>query len=117
MNITNQPPGLTLESLPKAFSLLAEEVSVIRRLLESKEAANPGPGQWMNLSELRNYLPDRPAISTVYTWAHQRRIPFHKGGKKLRFLKPEIDEWLKSGKVKPDKSPEVFLKRREKRRA
>ena len=27
-------------------------------------------------------------------------IPVHKGGKKLRFLKSEIDIWLKQGKKK-----------------
>lgn len=25
----------------------------------------------------------------------QRRVPFHKDGKKLRFLKSEIDNWLR----------------------
>jgi hypothetical protein len=27
-------------------------------------------------------------------------IPVHKGGKKLRFLKSEIDSWLKQGRKK-----------------
>ena len=50
--------------------------------------------RWMNLSELCDYLPDKPGKATVYTWAKHGTIPVHKGGKKLRFLKSEIDKWL-----------------------
>jgi len=51
--------------------------------------------KWMNLNELCNYLPDRSSKATVYGWVNQKNIPVHKGGKKLRFLKSEIDIWLK----------------------
>jgi len=62
-------------------------------LVESSEC-------WFNLSELCIYIPDKPAKPTVYGWVHSGTIPYHKGKKKLRFLKSEIDEWLKSGKHK-----------------
>jgi excisionase family DNA binding protein len=55
---------------------------------------------WFDLNELCNYLPDKPAKATVYGWVHIGSIPHHKGQKKLRFLKSEIDEWLKTGKKK-----------------
>lgn len=54
--------------------------------------------RWFDLSELCAYLPDKPAKPTVYAWVNQRLIPYHKGGKKLRFLKSEIDAWLKAGR-------------------
>jgi excisionase family DNA binding protein len=53
---------------------------------------------WLNLEELQDYLPDHPAKPTIYSWVSQRLIPHHKGGKKLRFRKSEIDEWLSAGK-------------------
>jgi excisionase family DNA binding protein len=53
---------------------------------------------WFDLNELCTYLPDKPAKPTVYAWVNQGIIPYHKGGKKLRFLKSEIDEWLRQGK-------------------
>ena len=56
--------------------------------------------QWFNLKELIDYLPDHPAKATVYSWVSGSLIPNHKGGKKLRFLKSEIDAWMKSGKRK-----------------
>ena len=52
--------------------------------------------QWLNLEELRNYLPDHPAEQTIYGWTSNHTIPFHKKGKKLQFLKSEIDKWLKA---------------------
>jgi len=55
---------------------------------------------WFDLNELCIYLPDKPKNSTVYSWVHSGLIPYHKGAKKLRFLKSEIDDWLKTGKQK-----------------
>jgi excisionase family DNA binding protein len=55
---------------------------------------------WFNLDELRDYLPDKPSISTVYGWVNGGNIPAHKVGKKLRFLKSDIDNWLKDGRKK-----------------
>ncbi len=55
---------------------------------------------WFDLTELCNYLPDRPAKATVYGQVSANTIPYHKGAKKLRFLKSEIDAWLKQGRNK-----------------
>jgi len=72
-------------------------------LLDIKHNPQP-PGnqsetdQWFDLTELCNYLPDKPARATVYGYVHFGKIPCHKGQKKLRFLKSEIDTWLKEGK-------------------
>lgn len=97
----NLTPGLTLETLPKAFTQLSNEVSEIKRLLLEK--SNPPPAEadrWLDLTELCQYHPDKPTKATVYLWVSAARIPVHKGGKKLRFLKSEIDEWLKRGRKK-----------------
>ncbi|QHT71185.1 helix-turn-helix domain-containing protein [Rhodocytophaga rosea] len=56
--------------------------------------------QWFDLTELCEYLPDKPVKATVYGWVHSSVIPFHKRAKKLFFLKSEIDQWLKSGRRK-----------------
>jgi hypothetical protein len=60
----------------------------------------PESDKWFNLQELCSYLPDKPARQTVYAWVGQRLIPYHKKGKKLMFLKSEIDLWLKQGRRK-----------------
>ena len=91
--------NLTLETLPKAFLSLTYEVSEIKRLL--LEASEPKEvDSWFDLSELCNYHPDHPTKPTVYGWVNAGSIPVHKGGKKLRFLKSEIDAWLRQGRKK-----------------
>ena len=93
--------GLTLETLPKAFMHLTTEVSEIKRLLLEKSTEQPNESdQWFNLTELCEYHPDKPTKPTVYGWVNLGTIPVHKGGKKLRFLKSEIDNWLKQGRKK-----------------
>jgi excisionase family DNA binding protein len=93
--------GLTLENLPKAFSILSQEVSEIKRLLLVKSNEQPvETDRWLDLNELCQYHPDKPCKPTVYGWVNIGLIPVHKGGKKLRFLKSEIDHWLKQGRKK-----------------
>jgi excisionase family DNA binding protein len=92
---------LTLETLPKAFTHLTNEVSEIKRLLLEKSNEQPTETvRWFDLNELCNYHPDKPSKPTVYGWVNSGIIPVHKGGKKLRFLKSEIDNWLKQGRKK-----------------
>ncbi len=100
MQTENLQP-ITFEQLPRAVSLLINEVKELKFLLQTSKHADVEPAdRWFNLQELCDYLPDRPARQTVYGWTAQRLIPFHKKGKKLQFLKSEIDAWLKADKRK-----------------
>jgi len=110
---------LTLETLPKAFSHLTNEVSEIKSMLLVISNIHPYQNdQWLDLNELCVYLPDKPSKPTVYSWVNSGTIPVYKGAKKLRFLKSEIDNWLKLGRKKLDtktaKSPELYLKTKNK---
>jgi excisionase family DNA binding protein len=97
----NLTEGLTLETLPKAFTHLTNEVSEIKRLLLEKSNEQPTEtDRWFDLNELCIYHPDKPSKPTVYGWVNVGIIPVHKGGKKLRFLKSEIDNWLRQGRKK-----------------
>jgi len=97
----NLTEGLTLETLPKAFTYLINEVSEIKRLLLEKSNEQPTEtDRWFDLNELCIYHPDKPSKPTVYGWVNAGTIPVHKGGKKLRFLKSEIDNWLRQGRKK-----------------
>lgn len=70
-------------------------------LKNSKQVHNDQPtDRWFDLNELCFYHPDKPTKATTYGWVHAGTIPVHKSGKKLRFLKSEIDEWLKQGRKK-----------------
>ena len=74
--------------------LLAKVEDLEKTLKEKEEAPVTPADRWMNLDELIAYMPDHPAKSTVYNWVSARKIPFYKGGKKLRFRQSEIDAWL-----------------------
>jgi hypothetical protein len=90
---------ITLETLPKAFMHLLDEVKELKTLLSQKnQEPQSTTEQWFDLVELCNYHPDKPKPATVYGWVFAGKIPVNKGGKKLRFLKSEIDDWLKQGR-------------------
>lgn len=92
---------ITFESLPQAVTALTKEVGELKQILLSKNTEpRTETDRWFNLNELCDYLPDKPKKATVYAWVWAQTIPVHKGGKKLRFLKSEIDTWLKSGRKK-----------------
>jgi excisionase family DNA binding protein len=73
----------------------------IKKVLNNQQAEQPTEtDRWLDLKELCIYHPDKPSKPTVYGWVNAGTIPVHKGGKKLRFLKSEIDSWLRQGKKK-----------------
>jgi hypothetical protein len=88
-------------NLPQAVTELFNELSSIKSILLEKSNEQPTEtDRWFDLNELCNYHPDKPSKPTVYGWVYAGIIPVHKGGKKLRFLKLEIDNWLRQGKKK-----------------
>jgi predicted DNA-binding transcriptional regulator AlpA len=92
---------ITFEQLPRAVTLLCEDIAFIKRHLIERAADNkPEVDRWFNLSQLCEYLPDRPAKATIYGKVSANTIPCHKDSKKLRFLKSEIDLWLLQGRKK-----------------
>lgn len=86
------------------FEVIEARLSNIETLLLDIKHSHNVQGQqsaeadrWFDLKELCKYHPDKPTKPTVYGWVSAGTIPVHKGGKKLRFLKSEIDNWLKQG--------------------
>ena len=101
MNIEINEP-ITFEGMPKAMTLMIKKLDELANKVESlKEKAEAAPlDEWMNLKELCAYLPNHPAEQTVYGWTSTLQIPFHKRGKRIMFLKSEIETWLHDGKVR-----------------
>lgn len=99
------------------FEVIEARLSNIETLLlELKHKPNhnknyPEGDLWFNLKELCEYLPDKPTKTTIYSWVQNRLIPYHKGAKKLRFLKSEIDAWMKEGKKISSTDPARALER------
>lgn len=90
---------ITFEQMPQLLAELRSEINGIKEMLNAlTENANPPSDKWMELDAFRKYHPDKPARSTVYEWVNLKKVPVHKDGKRLRFLKSEIDEWLSKGR-------------------
>lgn len=86
---------IKFEDMPKALAYLIEKVEELDRKLGSlNDASALKKDEWMGIQELCAYLPTRPATQTVYGWTSAHLIPFHKKGKRIMFLKSEIDKWL-----------------------
>lgn len=83
-------------------SELKGEVQDLKSLVLQLVGQPKDPDLWFNLQELREYIPEHPAQSTIYRWVGERSIPYHKRGRKLYFSKKEIDAWLKTGRHKTD---------------
>jgi hypothetical protein len=73
-----------------------EQGAQIQRMMELLENAPKGEpvNEWLTIDGLCAYLPEHPAKGTIYQWVFK----YYKEGGNLRFLKSDIDEWLKSGR-------------------
>ncbi len=94
----------SFEEMPGALNYLIKKVDSLQETvntLRHKQQASESP-RWMNIDELRDYLPSHPKKQTVYEWVSKKTIPYHKNTKELMFLQSEIDEWLKRGAQKSE---------------
>lgn len=65
-----------------------------------EQTPNEQPEQWLDLNDLIHYDPEKRTKPTWYSKISRNEVPHYKRGKKIYFLKSEIDEWLKQGKCK-----------------
>ena len=89
---------ITFDNLPEAITRVIHKLNRLEELVSEQRI--PEPDSWFDILGLCEYLPDKPARATVYTWVRERKIPYNKKGKKLAFLKSEIDAWIKAGRQK-----------------
>ena len=52
------------------------------------------PSEWMDIDELRDYLPGHNARCTIYQWIRYDGFPFYQNAKCYYFRRTEVDEWL-----------------------
>jgi excisionase family DNA binding protein len=100
------------------FEEIINRLTVIENLLTNQtftQVKEVKVCDWMSIQELSDYLPGKPTLSQIYNWTHRRVIPAHKMGRRLSFLKSEIDLWLKNNyqmtQTEIDMTAEIFIKR------
>lgn len=86
---------IRIEDLPEAVAYLIDCAEKILSVLQRIEGSASNKGQWMDVEQLIEYLPNHPAKTTIYSWSSRDLIPSHRVGKMLSFLRTEIDAWIK----------------------
>ncbi|MCE5200795.1 MAG: helix-turn-helix domain-containing protein [Armatimonadota bacterium] len=51
--------------------------------------------RWLSVDEIAVYL--GITRDTIYRWIDSKNIPVHRLGRRWKFRKDEVDEWVKSG--------------------
>lgn len=79
----------------EGIKVLAEQITEnIKKAIQPSESSTDET--FMTIEETAQLI--NLAKSSVYGLVHQKKIPFNKVGKKLYFSKPEILQWINSGK-------------------
>lgn len=69
----------------------------------------------MDVTEAQKYIPGHPAVQTIYGWTSNGQIPYHKIGKRIYFVKSELDDWMSNGQHKSNddlrKEAKEYVKR------
>lgn len=89
------------EDLPNILGTLMMRMESIERMVREirdkriPEDFDPGLLNILEASKLINL-----SVATIYSKVCRNEIPVNKQGKKLYFIKSELLEWIKSGRVK-----------------
>jgi excisionase family DNA binding protein len=75
------------------FDALAEQAA--SHVAELVEPRSSEPEPWIGVEEAAEHLACKK--SRVYALTSAGRIPFHKDGSRLLFLRSELDEWVRNG--------------------
>ena len=88
------------------FEIIIERLDKIEKMLLEISVNNVSDSQVSNSVEIMtvDQLADYLSIArqTIYGKCSAREIPYFKTGKRVYFMKGEINEWLKAGKRETD---------------
>ncbi|WDF66061.1 helix-turn-helix domain-containing protein [Flavobacterium sp. KACC 22763] len=89
------------EDLPNILGSLVMRVESIERMVKQirdnkpPEDFDPGLMTILEASKLVNL-----SVATIYSKVCRKEMPANKKGKKLYFIRSELLEWIKSGRIK-----------------
>ena len=64
----------------------------------SKEYEEMQLEKWVNLEDVAEHL--SLSQDTVRTWIKEGKLPAYKAGKRYKFKISEVDEWVRTGRIK-----------------
>lgn len=84
---------IPFDSMPVILAQLRDRVEQLTLLLE-RNAGSARPSEWMDIDQLRQYLPGNYSRSTIYGWIRRQDFPYYQHGKNYAFRRQEVDDWL-----------------------
>ena len=88
---------LKFEDLPGSIQIIDHRLERIEELLRNQSSQEPDE-RMFTVPEVAEYL--HLSVPSIYRLTSQRGIPHTRKGKKLYFLKSEINVWLSQGRRK-----------------
>ena len=92
----------TFDMIPMLMANLLEDNKILsakldainKKIAASVANSSKDVDQRMDVTEAQKYIPGHPAVQTIYGWTSNNLIPYHKVGKRIYFVKSELDAWL-----------------------
>ena len=85
---------MLMANLLEDNKILSAKLDAINRKISASVGNNKDDDQRMDVSEAQKYIPGHPVVQTIYGWTSNNMIPYHKVGKRIYFVKSELDAWL-----------------------
>ncbi len=74
--------------------ILSAKLDDISKKISAVNKSSKDDDRRMDVTEAQKYIPGHPAVQTIYGWTSNNMIPYHKVGKRIYFVKSELDAWL-----------------------
>lgn len=85
---------MLMANLLEDNKILSAKLDAINRKISASVGNSKDDDQRMDVTEAQKYIPGHPAVQTIYGWTSNNMIPYHKVGKRIYFVKSELDAWL-----------------------
>jgi excisionase family DNA binding protein len=86
------------EKLPDVIRQLFEKVEHIEAMVLKLQTTQHHEAQPLSINEAADYL--NVTVAALYSMTSRRLVPFNKPGKRLYFIKSDLDQWINSAKLK-----------------
>ena len=110
---------LLMANLLEDNKILSAKIDALNRKISASVGNSKDEDQRMDVTEAQKYIPGHPAVQTIYGWTSNNMIPYHKVGKRIYFVKSELDAWLSKEQHKSQedlrKEAEEYVNNRGKR--
>lgn len=108
---------MLMANLLEDNKILSAKIDALNKKINMSFPANKkgDDNERMDVTEAQKYIPGHPAVQTIYGWTSNDQIPYHKIGKRIYFVKSELDDWMSNGQHKSNddlrKEAEEYVKR------